>query len=56
APSFPADCLETLYEVDIEARRDFLAAGGEEFIYVSALNDLDLWAKKLSKWIIQASK
>lgn len=37
-PGFAADCLETLEEVDIRYREDFVAAGGEHFHYVPALN------------------
>ncbi|MFI3267849.1 MAG: ferrochelatase [Rikenellaceae bacterium] len=56
APSFTADCLETISEVNIDAREAFVENGGEQFYYISALNDLDLWAKKLSKWIIEAKR
>ena len=42
APSFACDCLETLEEIKMEAQEMFLAAGGEEFRYVEALNDSDL--------------
>ncbi len=38
-PGFAADCLETLEEIAIRARATFLAAGGEFFEYVPALND-----------------
>ena len=38
-PGFVADCLETLEEISIEARRSFLDAGGQEFRYIPALND-----------------
>jgi len=37
-PGFAVDCLETLEEIDIENRDVFLAAGGERFEYVAALN------------------
>ena len=37
-PGFSADCLETLEEVAIRYREDFLAAGGKEFRYIPALN------------------
>ncbi|MFI3261478.1 MAG: ferrochelatase [Rikenellaceae bacterium] len=56
APSFTADCLETLYEINIDARAAFMNNEGKEFYYISALNDLDLWAKKMSKWIIEAKR
>jgi ferrochelatase len=38
-PGFPADCLETLEEIDGENREAFLHAGGKEFRYIPALND-----------------
>ena len=39
APGFSADCLETLEELDMENRAEFLANGGERFTYVPCLND-----------------
>ncbi|MDF7666821.1 ferrochelatase [Orbaceae bacterium ESL0727] len=44
-PGFSADCIETLYEIDDENREIFLAAGGERFSYIPALNDTDLQVK-----------
>lgn len=38
-PGFSADCLETLEEVAIRYRADFLEAGGTAFHYIPALND-----------------
>ena len=38
-PGFSADCLETLDEIEVEYRKEFLDLGGEEFSYVPALND-----------------
>jgi ferrochelatase len=37
-PGFAADCLETLEEIALRNREDFLKAGGEQFSYVPALN------------------
>jgi ferrochelatase len=39
APGFSADCLETLEELDVENRDNFMEHGGAEFTYVPALND-----------------
>jgi ferrochelatase len=39
APGFSADCLETLEEIGIRGRNGFIAAGGEAFAYIPALND-----------------
>ena len=38
-PGFAADCLETLDEVAIEYREQFLMAGGERLHYIHALNE-----------------
>ena len=38
-PGFSSDCLETLEEINGEAREIFLEAGGEEFEYIYCLND-----------------
>jgi ferrochelatase len=48
-PGFPCDCLETLEEINIEARHAFLAAGGKDFHYVPALNDDPQWIEALAK-------
>lgn len=38
-PGFAADCLETLEEIQMLNREQFLAAGGGRFSYIPALND-----------------
>jgi len=38
-PGFVADCLETLEEIAMEGRRDFLTAGGRELHAIACLND-----------------
>jgi ferrochelatase len=43
-PAFVADCLETLEEIGIRARRDFLAAGGQSLTLVPSLNAMPEWA------------
>jgi protoporphyrin/coproporphyrin ferrochelatase len=42
-PSFTADCLETVEEIGIRAKEDFLAAGGESFTRVPCLNSEEVW-------------
>ena len=51
APGFPVDNLETLYDIDIEARNMFMKYGGEKFIFVSSLNAEDYWIDALWKMI-----
>ena len=45
SPAFVADCLETLEELDIEARKSFLAAGGDDFLVIPCVNSHPLWAQ-----------
>ncbi|WGL16724.1 ferrochelatase [Microbulbifer bruguierae] len=37
-PAFAADCLETLEEIAVENRANFIEAGGKEYRYIPALN------------------
>ena len=61
-PGFTGDCLETLEEINMEAREAFLHAGGEKFSYIPCLNDSPDWtsalagitAQHLSGWPTQA--
>lgn len=39
APGFAADCLETLEELAIRGREQFVAAGGRDFAYLPCLGD-----------------
>ena len=38
SPAFSADCLETLEELAVENRDNFLQAGGKNYAYIPALN------------------
>jgi len=38
-PGFAVDCLETLEEIALRGREQFIAAGGETLEYIAALND-----------------
>lgn len=44
-PAFVADCLETLEEIGMRARDDFVAAGGEELRLVPCVNDHPAWVE-----------
>jgi ferrochelatase len=48
-PGFTADCLETLEEVAIEGRSEFLHAGGREYHYIPCLNERDDWIHALAQ-------
>jgi ferrochelatase len=59
APGFSADCLETLEELAIRGKAQFLGAGGEDFAVLSCLNAGEpgmtmleaLIRRELSGWI-----
>lgn len=42
-PSFVSDCLETIHEIGIEYREEFMEGGGEAFQLVPNLNDEPVW-------------
>jgi ferrochelatase len=52
-PGFSADCLETLEEIAIRGRADFLAAGGHNFACLPALNDSVVGIDMLEKLLAQ---
>ncbi|MFN2261080.1 MAG: ferrochelatase [Psychroflexus sp.] len=51
SPAFVSDCLETLEEINMEAREIFEESGGKEFEFIPCLNDREDWVKTLSRWI-----
>ena len=48
-PGFVADCLETLEEIGMEGRAEFLNAGGKEFHAIACLNESDAWIQALAQ-------
>jgi ferrochelatase len=42
-PAFVSDCLETLEEIAMEGKQDFLQHGGEAFTLIPALNENEKW-------------
>ena len=52
-PGFATDCLETLEEINQEAREAFMHAGGAEFHYLDCLNDQHEWIAALAAIALQ---
>lgn len=50
-PAFVSDCLETLEEIAIRGKEDFLHAGGESYEMIPCLNTDPLWVAAVSKWV-----
>jgi ferrochelatase len=44
-PAFVADCLETLEEIRIRGKEQFVSLGGEDLLLVESLNSEPAWAK-----------
>ncbi len=53
-PSFVADCLETLEEIQIRARTSWKELGGEELIFVPCLNASDVWVQAAARLVRDA--
>jgi len=47
-PGFVSDCLETLEEIGLEGRAEFLKAGGAEFHAIPCLNERPAWLAVLA--------
>lgn len=50
-PSFVTDCLETLEEIAMEGKKEFIESGGESFIHIPCLNEDDQWVETVANWI-----
>ena len=49
-PAFVADCLETLEEIAMEGKQEYLKAGGEQYKHIPCLNDNDDWVDVMVNW------
>ena len=48
-PAFVSDCLETLEEIGIRGKEDFLENGGESFVLIPCLNESAIFVDSLAK-------
>lgn len=55
-PGFTSDCLETLEEIAMEAREEFLHAGGKAFHFIACLNDAPAWIGGMADIVEQQSQ
>ena len=63
-PGFTADCLETIEEIGMEVRDEFLAGGGKVFHRIPCLNGAPAWigalgeivAENLQGWPVGAAQ
>lgn len=52
-PAFVSDCLETLEEIAMEGKEQFMEAGGTDYKHIPCLNDSKAWVGLMAKWINQ---
>tara|TARA_R110002051_G_scaffold180913_3_gene250413 strand:- start:82314 stop:83357 length:1044 start_codon:yes stop_codon:yes gene_type:complete len=50
-PAFVSDCLETLEEIAMEGKHQFMEAGGEDYKHIPCMNDNDTWVNVMAKWV-----
>jgi ferrochelatase len=50
-PAFVADCLETLEEIGIRLREQWLALGGEDMLLVPCPNAHPTWVRTVAGWV-----
>ena len=51
SPAFVSDCLETIEELGMEGREEFLEAGGKDYRLVPCLNDHPRWIEVLHGFV-----
>jgi protoporphyrin/coproporphyrin ferrochelatase len=55
-PAFVADCLETLEEIAMEGKNQFLEGGGTHYKHIPCMNDNDDWVVVMNTWIDEWTK
>ncbi len=50
-PAFVSDCLETLEEIQVEGRDDFMKAGGAEYTVIPCMNERTDWINTIVKLV-----
>lgn len=54
-PAFVSDCLETLEEIAIRGKEQFLESGGQSYTYIPCINVQPLWVDALKEIIEEVS-
>lgn len=54
-PSFVVDCLETLEEIGMRLKEDWLTLGGERFTLIPCLNSHEFWINSLKQIVTEKS-
>lgn len=51
SPSFVSDCLETIEEIGMRLKEQWLAKEKTEFLHIECVNDSDIFSAGLSEWL-----
>jgi protoporphyrin/coproporphyrin ferrochelatase len=52
-PAFVSDCLETLEEIAIREKENFMKAGGTSFVYIPCVNTQQQWISAMRELIME---
>ncbi len=55
-PAFVADCLETIEEIGMRAKEDWVEAGGEDLLLVPSLNSEGVWADAVVRLVKESMR
>jgi protoporphyrin/coproporphyrin ferrochelatase len=55
-PAFTADCLETLEEIGLRLRTQFMDEGGKDFRWVPSLNSEATWVNTVARYARESSR
>ena len=55
-PAFVADCLETIEEIGMRLKEDWVAAGGEDLLLVPSLNAEPVWADAVVQLVNESKR
>ncbi len=55
SPAFVSDCLETLEELGMRGKEEFMEAGGKEYTLIPCLNEQTEWVRVLAGYVKQPS-
>lgn len=53
-PAFVSDCLETLEEIQVEGKHDYLFSGGQTYTVIPCLNTNEQWVSTINELIKEA--
>jgi ferrochelatase len=53
-PAFVSDCLETLEEINVREKENFLKAGGQNYTFIPCMNEQPKWINAMKTLLLEA--